>query len=75
MVLLNIIVMERIMSGTKKWIMEIEDVFWDSVQNIIRNSKTTNEAISRSVSLGKSMVPYIDSTTIEDSVYEIWSIT
>jgi len=63
------------MSGTKKWIMEIEDVFWDSVQNIIRNSKTTNEAISRSVSLGKSMVPYIDSTTIEDSVYEIWSIT
>jgi hypothetical protein len=75
MVLLNIIMMERIMSGTKKWIMEIEDVFWDSVQNIIRNSKTTNEAISRSVSLGKSMVPYIDSTTIEDSVYEIWSIT
>ena len=63
------------MSGTKAWIMGIEETFWDSVENIVKTSCTSVEAISRSVSLGKSMVPYIDSTTIEDSVYEIWSIT
>ena len=62
------------MSGTKKWIMEIEDIFWDSVQNIIRNSKTSGEAVSRSISLGKSMVPYINSETIEDTVQEVWSL-
>ena len=59
------------MSGTKKWIMEIEDIFWDSVQNIIRNSKTSGEAVSRSISLGKSMVPYIDTEIVEDTVYMI----
>lgn len=62
------------MSGTKRWIMEIEDTFWDSVQNIIKNSKTSGEAVSRSISLGKSMVPYIDSETIEDTVQEVWSL-
>ena len=62
------------MSGTKRWIMEIEDTFWDSVQNIIRNSKTSGEAVSRSISLGKSMVPYINSETIEDTVQEVWSL-
>ena len=66
--------MERTMSGTKRWIMEIEDTFWDSVQNIIKNSKTLGEAVSRSISLGKSMVPYIDSETIEDTVQEVWSL-
>jgi len=66
--------MERTMSGTKKWIMEIEDIFWDSVQNIIRNSKTSGEAVSRSISLGKSMVPYINSETIKDTVQEVWSL-
>ena len=66
--------MEKNMSGTKKWIMEIEDIFWDSVQNIIRNSKTSGEAVSRSISLGKSMVPYINSETIEDTVQEVWSL-
>tara|TARA_R110001592_G_C12921639_1_gene728561 strand:- start:146 stop:352 length:207 start_codon:yes stop_codon:yes gene_type:complete len=66
--------MERTMSGTKRWIMEIEDTFWDSVQNIIKNSKTSGEAVSRSISLGKSMVPYIDSETIEDTVQEVWSL-
>ena len=62
------------MSGTKRWIMEIEDTFWDSVQNIIKNSKTSDEAVSRSISLGKSMVPYINSETIEDTVQEVWSL-
>ena len=62
------------MSGTKKWIMEIEDIFWDSVQNIIRNSKTSGEAVSRSISLGKSMVPYINSETSKDTVQEVWSL-
>ncbi len=62
------------MSGTKRWIMEIEDTFWDSVQNIIKNSKTSGEAVSRSISLGKSMVPYINSETIEDTVQEVWSL-
>tara|TARA_B100000767_G_scaffold268642_1_gene289249 strand:- start:54 stop:260 length:207 start_codon:yes stop_codon:yes gene_type:complete len=66
--------MERTMSGTKRWIMEIEDTFWDSVQNIIKNSKTSGEAVSRSISLGKSMVPYINSETIEDTVQEVWSL-
>ena len=62
------------MSGTKRWIMEIEDTFWDSVQNIIKNSKTSGEAVSRSISLGKSMVPYINSETIEETVQEVWSL-
>ena len=62
------------MSGTKRCIMEIEDTFWDSVQNIIKNSKTSGEAVSRSISLGKSMVPYINSETIEDTVQEVWSL-
>ena len=66
--------MERTMSGTKRWIMEIEDTFWDSVQNIIKNSKTSGEAVSRSISLGKSMVPYINSETIEETVQEVWSL-
>ena len=64
--------MERIMSATKNWAMEVEEVFWTSVTSIVKTSYTLNEAVSRSVSLGKSMVPYIDTEIVEDTVSEIW---
>jgi deoxyinosine 3'endonuclease (endonuclease V) len=63
--------MERIMSGTKNWVMGVEEVFWTSVTSIVKTSYTLNEAVERSVSLGKSMVPYIDTEIVEDTVYMI----
>tara|TARA_B110000977_G_C10856019_1_gene407749 strand:- start:494 stop:721 length:228 start_codon:yes stop_codon:yes gene_type:complete len=64
--------MERIMSATKNWVMEVEETFWNSVTDIAKTSYTLTEAVSRSVSLGKSMVPYVDIDVIEDTVSEIW---
>ena len=60
------------MSATKNWAMEVEEVFWTTVTHIVKTSYTLNEAVSRSISLGKSMVPYVDTNAIEDTVSEIW---
>ena len=59
------------MSGTKNRVMGVEEVFWTSVTSIVKTSYTLNEAVERSVSLGKSMVPYIDTEIVEDTVYMI----
>lgn len=61
------------MSGTKAWIMDIEEKFWDTVYKKITESEHISEAMNFAVELGKTEVPFIDAETIEDTVSEGWN--
>ncbi len=59
--------------GMSSYILEIEENFWDQVVDIIKESEHISEAIDQAVSLGKWMVPTVDSLTIEEGVGELWN--
>ena len=61
------------MSGTKSWIMSIEEAYWDQVAEIIKDSEHVSEAMERAVSLAKPMVPFIEVADIEEIVGEMWN--
>ncbi len=61
------------MSATKNWMMAVEETFWDCVDDIMKQSSTLNEAIERSVSLGKPMVPHISESQIDEAVSEMYT--
>ena len=61
------------MSGTKAWIMDIEEKFWDTVYKKITESEHISEAMNFAVELGKIEVLFIDVEIIEDIVFEGWS--
>jgi len=61
------------MSATKNWMMSVEEAFWEQVEDIVKSSKSGQQACERAVSLAKPMVPYIDALDIEEGVCEIWN--
>ena len=60
------------MSGTKAWIMDLEEEFWDKVVDIIKESETIHEATGKSMELGKEMVPFLDEDDVFGQVEDYW---
>lgn len=61
------------MSATKKWIMDVEENFWDKVSVIIKESDDISEAMIQAVELGKKEVPFIHVDTVQESVTDMWT--
>ena len=59
--------------GMSNYILKEEEVFWDCVENIIKESENVYEAMERAVDLGKPMVPFMTASDIEDGVGEMWN--
>lgn len=61
------------MSATKNWIMDLEEKFYDDVVDIIKESDSCSEAMTKAVELGKKDVPFIDSNDVEEIVSMHWN--
>ena len=46
-------ILYKMISATKKWIMDVEENFWDKVSVIIKESDDISEAMIQAVELGK----------------------
>ena len=59
--------------GMSNYILKEEEVFWDCVESIIKESENVYEAMERAVELGRPMVPFMTTSDIEDGVGEMWN--
>lgn len=59
--------------GMSGFILSLEEAYWDSVAEIVKDSLNVTEAMDRAVSLSKPMVPHLGTEHVKDSVGEMWS--
>ena len=59
--------------GMSGFILSLEEAYWNSVAEIVKDSLNVTEAMDRAVSLSKPMVPHLETEHVKDSVGEMWS--
>ena len=59
--------------GMSSWIMDLEDKYWDTVEKIVSESETFQEAEGSAKSLAQTEVPFLDVETISLGVAHLWN--
>ena len=61
------------MSKTKKWVMDLEEMFWDKSIDIIKQSEVVQQAVSDVELLRAELVDWMDVAEVQEQVEEYWT--
>ena len=59
--------------GMSGYIMDLEEEFFDTCANFIKEAEDVSEAMEKAVTLGKTEVPFLSVEHIEEGVAEMWN--
>lgn len=60
------------MSGTKRWVMDLEEKFYDDAEKIIKESDTVVEAQKKVEEIRAKDVPFMDVHEVIYQVADVW---
>ena len=59
--------------GMSGYIMDLEEEFFDTCADFVKEAEHVSEAMDKAVALGKTEVPFLSIEHIEEGIAEMWN--
>jgi len=61
------------MSKTSKWVLDLEEKFFDIAEKLIKESEVLQQAITKVEIIRQLEYPWMDASDVQEAVTEVWN--